>query len=98
MSLGTYLQQTGPDSPLALPSGDIQSTALAIREITQDATKTEDIVTRISTCVRSDEFATALDMAVGEPLPTETEDEFVARASSSISNLLGQFLANDRNA
>ncbi len=98
MSLGHYLQQSGPDSPLALPSSDIQTAALAIRGVTHDAAKTEDIITRIPTCIRSDEFAAALDQAVGDPLPTETEDEFVARASSSISNLLGQFLSNGRNA
>ncbi len=98
MSLGHYLQQTGPDSPLALPSPDTQSAALVIRDVTQDTAKAEDIVTRIATCIRSDEFAAALDEAVGEPLPTETEDEFVARASSGISDLLGRFLSNDRNA
>ena len=98
MSLGHFLQQSGPDSPLALPSSVTQATALAIRDVTHDASKTEDIITRISTCIRSDEFAAALDQAVGDPLPTETEDEFVVRASSSISNLLGQFLSNDRNA
>ncbi len=98
MRLGHYLQQSGPDSPLALPSSETQRAALAIRGVTHDAAKAEDIITRISTCIRSDEFAAALDYAVGDPLPTETEDEFVARASSNISNLLGQFLSNDRTA
>ena len=98
MSLGRYLQQTEPDSLLALPGSSTQSATLAIRDVTHDAARAEDVLTRISTCLHSDEFVGALDQTVGEPLPAETEDEFVLRASSSIGNLLEQFLAGERNA
>ncbi|ORM64351.1 hypothetical protein PRCB_02250 [Pantoea rodasii] len=51
-------------------------------------TKAEQFSNEVIEVVKSDEFITKLDQKIGDVLPGETEDEFVARAKKTMLNAL----------
>jgi hypothetical protein len=51
-------------------------------------TKAEQFSNDVIEVVKSDEFITKLDEKIGDVLPGETEDEFVARAKQTMFKIL----------
>jgi hypothetical protein len=76
------LQKSGTDVAVS-----VQCIAASISSFkTTEAEK--NFANDVKTVIESPEFIDNLSAAIGTPLPTESEDEFVARAKSRMADLL----------
>jgi len=52
----------------------------------------EKAAVRLSDIIQSDKFASELDQNVGDPLPDESEDQYVLRAKTYVRQFLTKYL------
>lgn len=93
MNLGDFIQQKM--SMKALPAPTQAALSLTLPSILSHylaPDDTEHLIQAIGDYLRTDHFSTAVSKAVGEPTPDETEDEFVSRAKTAISQILSKRL------
>lgn len=99
-SFRTFWEKAVKINNLALPSeqssiqsliqGDIQKSLLPFEGLLLKSNQVEEFSKQVSDYVNSDEVIRNLSAEIAEPLPDETEEEFIERASQILRNILSE--------